>query len=219
MASNPDSQSQNEVPSPLKLKLTYFPVRGIAEVARMILIHTQVDFIDERLSQKEWAESRNISPYGYMPYLTLESGVKIGGSIPIYSFLVAKYGLGGQNDIENCLLMSAVDCLKEIWAKIPPYHLETDPVKKEELKIGVFDICRAKLPFLEAKVINGHIEGIVGDGLVNYSEFWIFQIFDHVKTFDPNFGDDFPKLKHIFDNVKQLPHISQWLKDRPVSAF
>ena len=218
MATSDSPQIPIKAVSP-KLTLTYFPVRGIAEVARMILKHKRVDFIDERLSEKEWSDSKNLSPYGYMPYLTLESGTKIGGSIPIYSYLVSRYGLGGQNEIENCILMSAVDCMKEIWAKIPPYFLQTDPVKKEENRTVIIDICKAKLPYLEDKVINGHIEGIVGDGEVNYTEFWVFQIFDQLRLIYPTIGEEYPKLKGIETSVRQLPSIAKWLIDRPESAF
>ena len=202
-----------------KLTLTYFPVRGIAEVARMILKHKEVEFVDERLTQKEWDTRKSLSPYGFMPYLTLEDGTVIGGSIPIYTYLIAKYGLGGKNVVEDCLLMSAVDCMKEIWNKIPPYSQQTDPARKEELRTQVLDMCKTKLPFLEAKVANGHLEGVSGDGLVNYSEFWVMQIFDQIKLIEPSFGEDYPKLKSIADNVRALPNIAKWLRERPTSAF
>lgn len=48
-------------------KITYFPVRGLAEMSRLILTYAKVPFEDVRVTHEEWAKIKSNYPFGQLP--------------------------------------------------------------------------------------------------------------------------------------------------------
>merc|ERR1712226_821086 len=52
-----------------EIRLTYFPIRGRAEIARLILVQAGVDYRDIRIKREDFLKVKSILPYGSLPIL------------------------------------------------------------------------------------------------------------------------------------------------------
>merc|ERR1719369_1946186 len=97
------------------IKLTYFNLRGRAELSRLILAQAGVEYEDCRIAREDWAELKTSLPLGQLPVLTVE-GKTIGQSITIARYLAKRFGLAGKTDL------------------VAPIGREQDETKKAEIK-------------------------------------------------------------------------------------
>jgi len=98
------------------MKLTYFDIRGLAEVTRLLFAGAKVDYVDERFSltfgtpgdfstikRPEFDEAKAKgdldAALGKVPVLEVD-GVKVGQSKAIERFVAKKVGMMGSSDIE-----------------------------------------------------------------------------------------------------------------------
>merc|ERR1711862_586541 len=55
-----------------KLKLTYFDVKGRAEITRLALSYGDIPFEDERISHEEFASKKPSLPLGQLPVIEVD---------------------------------------------------------------------------------------------------------------------------------------------------
>ena len=74
-----------------QMKLTYFNLKGRAELSRLILAEAGVDYEDCRLERDEWAQfkERSFAPFGQLPVLEVD-GVVVAQSNSISRFLARR---------------------------------------------------------------------------------------------------------------------------------
>ena len=94
-------------------KLYYFNARGGAEMIRLIFAQAAVEYEDVRLEGEKWKEMKPSMPFEVMPVLEVD-GKKIGSSMIIGRYLGEKYGLAGENDLENAEIASIVDIVNDM---------------------------------------------------------------------------------------------------------
>mmetsp|Transcript_9481 Transcript_9481/g.11353 ORF Transcript_9481/g.11353 Transcript_9481/m.11353 type:complete len:227 (+) Transcript_9481:122-802(+) len=68
-------------------KLTYFGIPGRGEATRLALAIGNVQFEDERIEFSNWKELKPQTPWGALPYLTLEKGQVIAHQRAILRFV------------------------------------------------------------------------------------------------------------------------------------
>ena len=73
------------------VKLTYFNLKGRAELSRLILAEAGVDYEDCRLERDEWAQLKESSfaPFGQLPVLEVD-GVVVAQSNSISRLLARR---------------------------------------------------------------------------------------------------------------------------------
>merc|ERR1719171_3085907 len=118
------------------MKLTYFDIRGLAEIARFMFAHSGTAYTDERFSltfgtpgdfstikRPEFDEAKEKGELdvalGKVPILEVD-GVKIGQSKAIERFVARKLGLMGDNEIQDFQIDSLschIQDIKEAYNK------------------------------------------------------------------------------------------------------
>lgn len=113
-----------------KLKLIYFDIKGVAELSRIILKVSQVDFIDERCFAI-MENGKMITPefdrlkltdvmnpnMNRLPVLITNSGVVLGQSKTIERYLATKFNMMGNNLEEYCQIDCIVENIRDIKEK------------------------------------------------------------------------------------------------------
>ena len=90
------------------IKLTYFNLRGRAEMARLSLHAAGIAFEDERIGFDAWPARKPLTPFGSLPLLQY-NGQEIGQSLTITRFLAKQAGLAGRNELEEAKVSMVVD--------------------------------------------------------------------------------------------------------------
>ena len=58
-------------------KLTYFDVKGRAEITRLLFSYAGIPFVDDRLSREQFAALKPSLPAGQVPVLTIDDSTVI----------------------------------------------------------------------------------------------------------------------------------------------
>ena len=116
------------------IKLTYFGIKGRAELSRLILAAAEMPYEDNRVTNEQWAVLKpseyqlklldgkhtayNLTchfssfipatPFGSLPILEYD-GEELAQSITVARFLAKKCGLGGRNELESAQADMVVD--------------------------------------------------------------------------------------------------------------
>lgn len=77
--------------APVKLKLTYFDIEGVAECVRLALVLSKVDFEDERVEFANWKDIKPTLPFGQLPVMTINNGPMITQSKALLRHVGASY--------------------------------------------------------------------------------------------------------------------------------
>ena len=193
-------------------KLTYFDFPGgRGEDCRIALFAAGIDFEDDRVSGKTWAEARATKPYGKLPVFEVPGKPAIAGSNAILSLIGRQHDLHPADPFEAArheALMGAVEDVRELIGTTS--KLEGDEKKKarEELAEGTLQEWFAAL----AKEVRGPF---VGGDTLNVADLKLYMILkffrsgglDHVPT---TVFDGHPKLVALFDAVNTHPAVTGW---------
>lgn len=215
-----------------KPKLTYFQVRGRAELTRLTFAAGGVDFEDERVSLAEMRrrKAEGELTFGQMPTLT------VGGRMYAQSYSIAKYAakLGGLLSADPLVALAVeqvVDTTEDVRSKFVPIRYM--PLTPEQRLDKYKDFFGVTLPALLAnfeKLFDGAGSSgfLVGDSL-SLADIAVFNMClyltapscevqaasaEHAKM-----GTDcltaFPRLQAHTSMVAALPKIADWLAKRP----
>jgi glutathione S-transferase len=198
-------------------KLYYFNARGNAEVVRLVFAQAGVEYEDIRLTSEQWAEFKPKTPYGVIPVLDID-GKRIGGSMPIARYLARQFGLAGEGDMARLILESAEDAINDFKVKMAAMYFEKDEEKKatlrKDLQENITPKCFGALEKLAASN-TATSEGWFYGAKVSYVDFFFTHSVEYIQHEAPNVLDNFPTLKKLTENVRKLPNIAKWLKERP----
>ena len=89
-------------------KLTYFPIRGIAEPIRLIFAYAGVNYEDIRIPFEEWPTKKSTTPFRTMPILEVDGEV-LGQSNAIARLLAKRFNLAGGDDVEQAKVNALTD--------------------------------------------------------------------------------------------------------------
>ena len=62
------------LPTPTKVKLTYFDIEGVGEKVRLALTMGGIPFEDVRVKFEEWGAMKPTTPYGQLPLMSVDDG-------------------------------------------------------------------------------------------------------------------------------------------------
>ena len=200
-------------------KLCYFKARGNAESARFIFAQAGVKYEDVRYEREEWAKVKPTTPTGKLPMLEV-GDVQLPGSVPIDRYLGEKFGLAGSNDLENALIASIVDVVKDFREKMGKVYSGTEEEKKAAMKKIVEEEIPAYWGVVEKMIQkNNSDEGWSFGKSVTYVDFYITTTLDYVLPNCPDFSTKFPGVFKVKTAVEALPNIAKWIAERPKTEY
>jgi len=209
----------------LGVKLTYFDIRGLAELPRLLLTVAGVPFTDDRIKfekkedgsfeRGDWEQRKPNTPYGQVPYLTV-NGTQIAQSGAIVRYISHTYGLAGVGAVEHALIDAGYEAVADIrrsWQQA-----KADPAK-------LADFFSKGLPEGLA-ALNKNVAGQTYFGASNKLSFVdvaIYYLFFALETENKDavhaaFANN-PKLGAIHHAVASNAHISAYVKARKQTIF
>ncbi|XP_035661421.1 hematopoietic prostaglandin D synthase-like [Branchiostoma floridae] len=195
-------------------KLTYFNVRGRAELIRLLFAAGEIAYEDVRIEWDKWPELKPNTPMGQIPTLEVDGQV-ICQSMAIARFVAGKAGLLGKTNMDQARADMLLDGGMDVGKLFTDMVMEKDASKKAEKKKEFGE--KHLPPFLALYEgfagDNGHF---VGDSLT-WSDIGFFNMMDFITAEYPGALDGYCKLNKVIDNVKSNPGVTKWLKERPVT--
>ncbi|CAF3668299.1 unnamed protein product [Adineta steineri] len=197
-------------------KLSYFNLRGFAEVSRLIFAAAGEKFEDVRYEREQWPEHKAEMPLGQMPVLEVD-GVKLPQSAAIARYLAKQFHLAGKDNFEQAQVDAVVDTIYDLLKAFMPSRREQDEAKKEELTKKFFS---EELPkHLQNLETLAKLYGKGGHFFVGNQLTWADLLFQNfAETFVGMNADclnNFPWLQKNRAEVEKQPKIAEYLKNRP----
>ncbi|KOC69921.1 Glutathione S-transferase, partial [Habropoda laboriosa] len=196
-------------------KLTYFPVKALAEPARFVFSYGGIPFEDDRFNRDDWPKIKPTMPFGQVPVLEVD-GKKYAQSVAITRYVAKQVGLAGKNDLEALEIDSIVDSIHDLRLKIGAFHYETN----EEVKAAKENIAKEQVPFylerLDAQVKNNG--GYFVGGALTWADLTFVALLDYLNfMWKSDLIEKYDNLKQLKEKVLSLPAIKSWVEKRPQS--
>jgi glutathione S-transferase len=87
-------------------KLTYFPLKALAEVSRVLFSLANQEFEDSRITFEEWPQHKSRMPFEQVPILEVTENdrtVLIAQSNAIERYIANRFHLFGKDDLERVI--------------------------------------------------------------------------------------------------------------------
>ncbi|KAL1139557.1 hypothetical protein AAG570_006540 [Ranatra chinensis] len=199
-------------------KLTYFPVKALAEPIRFVLSYMGQEFEDYRFEREQWPSIKPSMPFGKVPVLEID-GVKLHQSTALTRYLGKKAGLGGKNDWEDLQIDIAVETLHDFRAAVGNYFYDADETSKEKKKEPLMSetVPYYLKKFDELVKENG---GYLANGALSWGDLYFVAVSDYLSgMLEFDICEKYSNLKALKDKVLEIPKIKEWIKKRPETAF
>jgi glutathione S-transferase len=203
-----------------KYKLTYFDLRGRAEVSRLLFAASGTEYEDIRFERSKWPELKPNTPFGQVPMLEVD-GVQLCQSKSIARFLAVRFGLAGKNDIETAKCDMILECIEDVLKQTVVYFFEKDQAKQVELKEKFVkeDLPNFIAMFEKLLAQNNGGNFFVGDSMT-VADIGFLDLCSWITTTGVTVPlEKAPKLKALHDKVEAHPKIAAWIKNRPVTQL
>ncbi|KAM4781356.1 hematopoietic prostaglandin D synthase isoform 3-T3 [Cyanocitta cristata] len=105
-------------PSMPQYKLTYFNLRGRAEISRYLFAYSGKEYEDHRIEAADWPKIKPTIPFGKLPILEVD-GVIIHQSLAMARYLARESGLAGRTPVEQALADAIVDTIDDFMTLFP----------------------------------------------------------------------------------------------------
>uniref|UniRef100_A0A914Z2L6 glutathione transferase n=1 Tax=Panagrolaimus superbus TaxID=310955 RepID=A0A914Z2L6_9BILA len=201
--------------------LNYFPIRGLAEPARLLLHYAGQEFTDKRLTNEQWLAMKPLTPYGQLPILEVD-GHTIAQSGAIYRFLGNKFGLCGKDEWESAEIDSIMFALLAFGNEVREFFA-VSAGRQEGDKAALFEnqfkpAAEKYLPAFHQALSKTGSGYFVKSG-ISYIDFVVAENVDKLNGLLPEFFAKHPSLLQHSKRVMSLPELQKYLSTRPQSAF
>nr|BAN21228.1 glutathionetransferase [Riptortus pedestris] len=199
-------------------KLTYFPVKALAEPIRFLLSYLEENFEDYRFEREQWPNIKPNMPFGKVPVLEIDGKV-VHQSTAISRYLGKQAKLVGKDDWEALQIDIAVDTLHDFRQVVANYWYEPDEAlkskKKEEALAGPVPFYLEKFDQL-AKENNGYL----ANGALSWGDLYFVAVSDYlIRMLGSDYFEKYENLRRLRDNVVNIPSIKKWIETRPESEL
>lgn len=193
--------------------ITYFDVRGRAEVIRLILEEKGIAYREKRVTLEEWPALKPTLLFGQLPTLEYEgdSGkVFINQSHAIYRHLARTFNLYGHGEAENIRCDVVEEAFVDAQNNIGLFYWDLQFAEKRD------DYEKNDLPALLTKLQgllqqNQQSQGFwVGNDLT-YVDFCAWHFLDYVRPFSQRTLEQFELLNQFKQRIESRPRIAAYL--------
>lgn len=200
---------------PSKYKLTYFPIKGLAESIRYLLAYSNIEFEDIRLDINTWKSSVKATvQFGKAPVLEID-GKQLTQSRAISRYLGKEAGLGGKDAWEDLQIDIIVDVIDDLRSAAADYNYDPDEKSKAAKKDPLLN---ETIPFYLKKFdsIVSENNGHLANKKLTWADIYFVAI-SEVLTF--MVGNDvlepYPNLKALRETIQAYPGIKKYIEGRP----
>jgi len=190
--------------------LTYFDVRGRAEVIRLILEEAGTPYEEKRIQVAEWPALKPTMPFGQVP-LYVEGDLQIPQSQAIYRYLARKHKLYGATEADHIrvdvICEAAMDAVFSIMLLFwnPEFATKRD------------DYERTTLPDLLGNLEKQLVQNNGGDGYwhgdsITLADFMMWHALDCIRAFSLTTLQRFSKLESFRQRFAARPRIAAYLR-------
>jgi glutathione S-transferase len=190
--------------------ITYFDVRGRAEIIRLILEETGTPYREKRVQMAHWPTLKPTLPFGQLP--TYEEGdLLIVQSHAIYRHLAREHNLYGANERERIRCDIVEETFVDAQANVGGFFWRPDFAEKRD------EYERTALPDLLGKLQrlleqNNDGRGYWVGSNLTYVDFCAWHLLDYVRPFSQKTLDRFENLNAFKQRVEARPRIAAYLK-------
>jgi glutathione S-transferase len=146
----------------------YFDITGRAEMLRLALAHTGLEWHDDRFPGSEWPTKKAASPTGKAPWVTLADGTSLAQSRAILRLIGKEGGLYPTDALRALRVDELIDTCDDAGATVRSTgdKLEGDAKKAARAESAATGDIRAALRWIDEFVgANGSAGFAVGDSL------------------------------------------------------
>ena len=203
-------------PPPLSsLAFVYFPVRALAEAARMVLEYGGVPYTD--LSTKEywgeegWKAGKPKTAFGQLPLLC------VGGRELYQTGAIVRYcaslvpSLVPTDAFEAARTDALYEASEELSAVNPIVNVWRGE-KFEAKRAEFFELFPRKCANLALLLCDGPF---FCGAAPTYADFALYHVFDQARLLEPSALDAHPSVLRFMQHVEALPRIREYLAARP----
>jgi glutathione S-transferase len=201
------------------IKLKYFSHGGLAEAIRLAFFIGEVPFVDERLTEEQFAELKPSLPYGQVPVLDIDDGkvvVAQSQALLRYAGRLAKlYPVN--NPLAALKIDEILNVLDELRIQMAASFTEEDEAKKKEMRE---ELAHAVIPQYLA-MLEPRLEQLkASPGFQSKTRVYIHEIvvylllkhfrmgvLDHIPA---TIADPFPLFCAVFDKLYEHPKVKEW---------
>jgi len=234
------SVSAFEMSESRSYKLTYFDIRGLAEIARFLFAVAKVPYEDERYSltfgtpgdfstiiRPEFdaakASGELAANFGKVPILTVD-GVKVGQSMAINRFLAREFGMMGANAIEAALIDALCEQKKDINDKYQKIRaIQVADEKAAAMDKWFAETLPEELQAVERALAPGPGPWLVGSS-ISLADIIYFQFLAAPKGFFDRADDaraafaSCDRIKAAMEATAANPELAAWIANRPAGS-
>ncbi|XP_045562529.1 hematopoietic prostaglandin D synthase isoform X2 [Salmo salar] len=216
-------------------KLTYFNMRGRAELPRYIFAYAGIAFEDRRVEWNDWPSIKKRK----LPVLEV-NGVPLTQSLAIARFLAKEAGLVGNSKLAEAQADALVDTLNDFTLLIP-WREDNPQIKTQKIDMLFQSHAPKLLDHLQCHL--GDREWLVGDSnkekhrqsdsrdrlhnrevteaqlVETWADLYCHVCFTTFSVLRPGFADDHPALCGLIDRVEAIPNVAKWIQSRPTTEF
>jgi glutathione S-transferase len=190
--------------------LTYFDVRGRAEVVRLMFEEAAHPYRERRVQVEEWPALKPSLPFGQLPSYE-EDGLFIVQSHAIYRYLARKLGFTGSDEAERVRCDVAEELFVELQNNLGTFYWSQDFAAKRDA------YEQSTLPELLAKAERLLTQHQGGDGWwagagLTLADFVAWHFLDYVRPFSQRTLDRFEKLSAFKRRFEARPRIAAYLQ-------
>jgi len=210
-------------------KLTYFNLRGLAEVSRYLFVLSGVDYIDNRftdvpstdgssgLKRPEFEANKESFPFGQVPVLQVggDNGYVLSQSRAIERYLAGQFGFMGCNAIQAQLIDSVGEAIRD--ARDAYYKVRENPTEKPKFFVDNLPrLFRYLNRFATLHGTSSDHSTIVGNklSLADVQLFHFCSFFDDQESINRALAP-YPVLKNVRQSIASQPAIQKWIASRP----
>lgn len=189
--------------------ITYFDVRGRAEVIRLILEDTATNYTERRVAVEEWPALKPTLAFGQLP-LYEEGELRLNQSHAIYRYLGRKHKLYGDSELDQvrCDIVQEtfVDAQNSIGGLF--WRPDFESVRGEYEANELPQILHRLQKLLLGNTANSGYW--VGEHL-SYVDFIAWHFLDYVRAFSQKTLDNYSALCEFKSLIETRPRIADYL--------
>jgi len=201
-------------------KITYFGIRGRAEVARQILAYAGVPFDDVRVQGAEWGKLKSSMPFGQIPALEVD-GKMLCQAQTINRYLGHKHGLGGADDWESAKIDELNDGLVDVWGAFAKAWFGAADAEAKKQVVAKFenDDFKTMLDRYDKFLAANGTGYFVGSKPSWFDIAFSEMIEGMIQEKCPNALKAHPKLVEHAQKIRSTPNLKKWIETRPKTDF
>uniref|UniRef100_A0A8C8K1U7 Glutathione S-transferase n=1 Tax=Oncorhynchus tshawytscha TaxID=74940 RepID=A0A8C8K1U7_ONCTS len=191
----------------MSLTLTYFPVRGRAEVIRVMLKDQGAEFDEKVITMEMWKEStlKASCLFGQLPIFE-DGDLTLYQTNAIRRHLARKLGLYGKDQREAALIDMMDEAIQDLLNKYIKLMFEKDDSGKE----GYLKALPTDLKPFEKTLSGDKGSFLVGDK-PSFADYSLFEVLLNHLVLCSSCLDTFPSLKSFVEKMSARPKIKTFL--------